>query len=216
MTNPKTGLQFGSVVEKNILIDASQFENRNVKLRIRNTSGDPAFDLHNFANEIASTFEQKGYSVVDSNDFGMLIDINVTYSGQVSKNLSTEFGFLGAGGGGLASASIASNQAIGAGAGILAGAALGSIVGSYITDDTYIVVAYVSLGLIEPDRGKEKTTIVFSSSKNKSTKERTGFKPFRQRISTGISVFAGGRNVPQSRIANEVRNRFKRIISDVI
>lgn len=216
VVDPKTGLQFGSVIEKNILLDATQFENRNVKVRIRNTSGDPAFDLHRFMGELKSAFGSKGYTVTDGGDYGMLIDVNVTYSGQVSRNLSGEFGFLGASAGGLSGAVIASDQAVGATAGVLAGATLGSILGSYVTDDTYIVVAYVSLGVTEPERGKEKTTIVFSSSQKKKKEERTGFKPFRQRITTGISVFAGGRNVPQSGIASQVRQRFKRIISDVI
>jgi hypothetical protein len=56
----------------------------------------------------------------------------------------------------------------------------------------------------------------FSSSKKKKIEEDSGFKPFCQRITTGIAVFAGGRNTPQSSVASEVRKRFIRIISDVI
>ena len=215
VVNPKTGLQFGSVIEKNILLDASQFENKKVKVRIRNTSGDRAFNLYQFKGKLNKAFESKGYLVTEVGNYGMLIDVNVTYSGQVSRNLSKEFGFLGASAGGLSGASIATNKGIGAAAGILAGATLGSVVGSYVTEDTYIVVANVSLGVAEARRGKKKTTIVFGSSK-KEKDEDSGFKPFRQRITTGIAVFAGGRNTPQHAIASEVRERFVRIISDVI
>lgn len=216
VVDPETGLQFGSVIEKNILLDASQFENKKVKIRIRNTSGDPAFDLDRFYGDLASAYGGKGYLVTDTNDYGMLIDVNVTYSGQVSRNLSGEFGFLGAAAGGLTGAGVARNQTLGASAGVVAGATLGSIIGSYVTDDTYIVIAYVSLGVVEPERGKQSSTIVFSSSQDTKKEEKTGFRPFRQRINTGISVYAGGRNVPQSGIASQVRQRFKRILSDVI
>jgi len=75
---------------------------------------------------------------------------------------------------------------------------------------------YSERGITEQGRGKRKTTIRFSSSQKKDEDKQAGFKPFRQKVTTGISVFAGGRNIPQSRIAVQVRERFKRIISDVI
>jgi hypothetical protein len=216
VVDPNTGLQYGSIIEKNIVIDSSQFENNKIKVRTRNTSGDQAFDLHTFIGQLKSSYESKGYVVTEGNDYGMLIDVNVTYSGQASQNMSSQFGFLGAAAGGLGGAARSNNQLLAATTGIIAGATLGSIIGSYVTEDTYIIVANVSLGIVEPKQGKKETTIVFSSSKKKTKKEDTGFKSFRQRISTGISVFAGGRNTPQSEITEGVRQRFTRIISDVI
>ena len=46
--DPETGLMLGSAVERNIVIDASQFENRTIKLNLRNASGDPSYDLTRF------------------------------------------------------------------------------------------------------------------------------------------------------------------------
>ena len=37
--NPRTGVAEGSAIQKNIFIDPSQFENKKVKVSIRNTSG---------------------------------------------------------------------------------------------------------------------------------------------------------------------------------
>lgn len=216
VVDPNTGLQYGSIIEKNIVVDASQFENNKVKVRIRNTSGDTEFDLYTFIGQLNSSYENKGYEITEGNDYGLLIDVNVTYSGQTSQNMASQFGFLGAATGGLIGANRDSNQVIAATAGTVAGATLGSIVGSYVTEDTYIVVANVSLGIVDPKQGKKETTIVFSASKKKTEEENSGFRPFRQRISTGIAVFAGGRNAPQSKITDEVRRRFTRIISDVI
>ncbi len=45
VVDSETGLQIGSAIEKNIVIDSSQFTDRRMKLRIRNSSGDPAYDL---------------------------------------------------------------------------------------------------------------------------------------------------------------------------
>ena len=215
VSDPATGLQYGSVIQKNIFVDPAQFENRNIKLRIRNTSGDPAFNLHSFRSTIENAYRSKGYVVTSSNNYGMLVDVNVTYSGQVSRNMSKEFGFLGAAGGGLLGASGRGGGVAVAG-GVVAGATLGAIVGSYNTEDTYIIVAQVNLGVTDAKRGKKTTSITFGESKSSKKEEDSGFKPFRQRISTGISVFAGGRNVPQRNIVDGVRRRISRIISDVI
>ncbi len=214
--DPNTGLQFGSVIEKNIVVDAVQFSNRKVKVRIRNTSGDPTFDLHTFIGQLERSYESKGYEIAVEDDYGLLIDVNVTYSSQMSQNMSSQFGFLGAAAGGLAGAAQERDQVILATAGVVTGAALGSIVGSYSTEDTYIIIAYVSLGVLDTKRGTKKTTIVFSSSNQEAEEEDAGFKAFRQRIETGISVFAGGRNIQQNEIADEVRQRITRIIADVI
>jgi hypothetical protein len=66
------------------------------------------------------------------------------------------------------------------------------------------------------ERGTRETTIVFSASDTEEEEVQTGIKAFRDTIGTGIAVYAGGRNVTQSRIAENVRQRFVRILSDVI
>jgi hypothetical protein len=79
VVDPQTQLQYGSVVERNILIDSSQFKNKKLKLRIRNISGDTAFDLHGFRTRLENSYTSKGYEVANSDDFGLLVDINVVY-----------------------------------------------------------------------------------------------------------------------------------------
>jgi len=216
VVEPDTGLQYGSVIEHNIVVDASQFENRMVKVNIRNTSGDPAFDLRSFQTSLEQAYKAKGYEPVGGDEeFGILIDINVMYSGQVSRNRIGSFAFLGGAGGGIAGAAIGdSNVATAAGA--LSGVALGTILGSYVTEDTYIVIADVTLGVIDVERGERETTIVFSASQKEERREKSGFKSFRERVNTGIAVYAGGQNISQSRISSGVRQRSLIILSDVI
>ena len=218
--DPDTGLQMGSVVERSIVTDPSFYRNRKIKVRIRNTSGDVAFNLKRFANLINDAYAETGYQPSKRDDFGLLVDVNVKYSGQIQTNLSTEFGFLGAAAGGLAGA--ARGEAIAAAAGTIAGATLGAIIGSFITDDTYIIVAEVTFGIVGGTPKRDGKRIRFSRSISghpedaeelEERRKRRGFAKTRQ---TSIAVFAGGRNVRQAEIAGMVRDRFVRIIRDVI
>ena len=215
VVDPATGLQYGSVIEKNLLVDASQFSDKSIKVNIRNTSGDPAFDLHGFRAALENAYRAKGYEPTRSAEFAILIDINVMYSGQISQNMTNEFGFLGAAGGGVAGAAIGGDTT-GAVAGILSGLAIGVIVGSHVSEDTYIVVAQMKMAIKDWERGTRETTIVFSASDTEEEEVQTGIKAFRDTIGTGIAVYAGGRNVTQSRFAENVRQLFVRILSDVI
>ena len=217
VVDPETGLQMGSMTSKNIVVDSSQFENRKIKLNIRNTSGDSAFDLYNFRTNLEKALNMKGYQPTKDDDIGVLLDVNVRYSGQATKDRAKEFGLLGAAGGGLAGYDRSGNF-VGTGVGVLAGATIGAIIGSFVRDETYLVVADVVIGIIDPVRGTTSKTIIMDSSPLiKDEKEvRTGIRSFSQRLGTQIAVYAGGRNTSQGAIAEAVRQRFLRILSDVI
>ena len=102
--NPDTGLQIGSVVEKSLVTDASFYKNKTIKVRTRNTSGDVAFDLREFTDRLRTSYSAAGYTPTDKDDFGLLVDVNVIYSGQIQTNLADEFSFLGGAAGGIAGA----------------------------------------------------------------------------------------------------------------
>lgn len=216
-----TGLQFGSAIARNFVTDASFYPNKKIKIRTRNTSGDTAFDLGGFAASLRAAFAAKGYQPTQDDDFGLLVDVNVMRSGQIQRNMSSEFGFLGGAAGGLTGAAASRGGSIETTAGTIAGATLGSIIGSYVTDDTYIIIAQVTFGEVK-DVKKSKRRITFSRSaktryededKDDQTRRKRGF---RNSWVNRVAVFAGGRNVPQSRVAGEVRERMIRIVSDII
>jgi hypothetical protein len=218
--NPDTGLQIGSVVKKSLVTDASFYKNKTIKVRTRNTSGDVAFDLREFTNRLRTSYSAAGYTPTDKDDFGLLVDVNVIYSGQIQTNLADEFAFLGGAAGGIVGAR--SDARFGTAIGALGGATLGNVIGSFITDDTYIIVASVTFGVIKGLRKREGKTITFSRSiignleEHEEIKERRKKRGFKWTHSTRISVFAGGRNVRQSEISEMVRQRFVRIIRDII
>jgi hypothetical protein len=124
--DPKTGLMFGSRIERQrtLVTDASFYSNRKIKVRTRNTSGDVAFGLKQFTEKLRAAYAANGYEPTTKDDFGLLIDINVRYSGQFQTNLASEFAFLGFVGGGLAGAA-KSGDNFGTAAGAAAGATVG-------------------------------------------------------------------------------------------
>ncbi len=215
--NPDTGLMYGSVVEKNFVTDPSFYKNRKLKVRIRNTSGDQAFDLDGFRRQIESAYAETGYEPTSGDDFGILVDVNVRYSGQVQTNLAEEFGFLGAAAGGLAGAHRRDGDLVTV-TGAVAGATLGSLLGSFVTDDTYIIVTGVTVGIVGGQAQREGKRITFSRSTDgsKVSNEDTSRRGLKSTHRTGVSVYAGGRNTRQSVIAGEVRARMVRIIRDII
>ena len=207
-----TGLQIGSTIERNIVVDPSLFQNSGVKLRIRNTSGQTDFGIKRFRQRLLSAFAATGYDTNPGDDFGILIDVNVMYAGQASTNLGAEFAFLGGATGGLA---VGSGNLATAGA-VIGGATLGAIVGSYITQDTYMIVSEVTIGVIDQRRGKSKKTLVFGASKRKKSKRKRAYKGFARQSRTKIAVYAGGTNISPGQVAAQVNQRLVSIIGDVI
>lgn len=215
-----SGLMIGSTVERNIVTDASFHKNRKVKVRIRNTSGDTAFDMHGFRSQIESAYEGIGFEPTSEEDFGILIDVNVQYSGQIQTNMAMEYGFLGGASGGLAGASIGTTRTDAA-IGAVSGATLGSIIGSYVTDDTYIIVTNVTVAtVVDRSSKKPSKTITFSRSRQtdeeKEEDENRSKRGLKRSVQTGVAVYAGGRNTSQSEIAGLVRQRIARIVGNII
>lgn len=213
----KTGLQFGSQIEHNIFIDPSQFRNKAIKITTRNVSGDQAYQLSSFNKDLYNAFSSKGYVPTTSDSFGIKLDINVLYSGQIQQNMASQFAFLGGAAGGISG--YRSDTRAGTATGVLVGATLGSILGSYVTDDTYVIVAEVSFGVTDSigDAQTDKKTITFGSSPQLQEENiPTNYKPFREVLRTKIAVFAGGRNVSQQQIAEQVKQRLISIVSDSI
>ena len=212
-----SGIQMGSVVEKNIFIDSSQFQNRTLKLAVRNISGDNLYMMSPFSSNLKAAFANKGYIPTDSDSFGIKVDLNVLYSGHVQRNMAAQYGFLGGAAGGVAG--YRSNSPAGTAAGVIAGATLGAILGSYVTDDTYVVVAEVSIGVTDSlgeDNNNKKTITFGASPKMQEEFIPKNFRPFREVLRTKIAVFAGGSNTQQQQISEQVRLRLLGIVSDAI
>ena len=213
ISDTETGLQYGSIIEKSFFIDSSQFENNKIKISARNVSGDGNYNIRSFINTLEKSFVEKGYKLGSQEDFGIKFDIIIEYSGHVQKNMSAQFGFLGAAVGGIGG--YRSEAKAGEAIGILAGATVGAIAGSYITEDTYIIITRVSIGVVDSVT-KHKKVVTFDSSPKLQEEEHSSIKAFEQVMTTKVAVFAGGRNVKQTEIIQGVKRRLQSILSDII
>ncbi|PCI41522.1 MAG: hypothetical protein COB46_03225 [Rhodospirillaceae bacterium] len=213
----KTGLLFGSAIDGNLITDASFYTNRSLKVRTRNTSGDTTFNLSDFTQDLVAAYEAKGYEPTQKDGFGLLMDINVLYSGQAQSTQSTQLGIIGALMGSTYGGATQKGNILAS----ITGATLGHILGSYITDDTYMVVAEVTFGVVKKYRISKKR-VTFSRSKKLANiddpdwDEKVYARGFKETFTTQFTVYAGGRNVKQSEIADEVRKRAVRIAADYI
>ena len=215
VVDPESGLQYGAVIERNLMVDASQFADRRLKLRLRNSSGDVVFDLAGLRQALEGAYHAKGYAPGSDDAFGLLLDVNLLYSGQTSETLATQYGFLGAAAGGIGGRYSGIDS--GTTTGTVAGAALGAVLGSYVSDDTYIVVAEVTLAVPDERSGQSERVIQFGVDDDaESRSENTGRRRFDETLGTRIAVYAGGRNTAQAEIVAEVRRRLAHILADVI
>lgn len=217
VTDDETGLMYGSAIQDNLVTDASFYSNRKIKVRSRNTSGDPAFGLDAFTGDLNTAYAQKGYEPTTADDFGLMMDINVIYSGQAQTTRVGGFSLIGA----LLGMSYGGQTQRGLVTGTVIGAELGDIIGRYDTQDTYMVVANVTFAVMKPYR-QSRRRVTFSRSEkiddldDPNEDDTVIMRSIKKSYSTQIAVYAGGRNVAQSDIAEHVRQRTMRIVADFI
>lgn len=219
VVDPDTGLMYGSRISNRLFIDAGQFANRKIKVDIRNVSGDTAFDMRDMQAQLENALAARGYDPVRDDSFGIKFDLLVRYSGQVSRSRAAEFGLLGAAAGGVGGVAAAGDDTRNAAIGAVSGATLGTIIGSYNTVDTYIMVAdmRVSVRKLDDDEGAQRSITFSRSSRRIDDKKKTKpFESYYNSWSTDVAVYAGGNNTPQAMIADEVRARMIRIAGDFL
>ena len=149
----RTNRMYGMRSDKTLFVDPSLYPNRRLKLTLRNMSGDPVWDLDATRETLYRGYVDKGYERSDGNDFGIKIDLNVIRSQQFDYDMTTQYGFLGAGAGaGLGGVAGgvrdgASGVALGTAGGMAVGAALGTLAVYFTTDSIYVVITEATFGV---------------------------------------------------------------------
>lgn len=217
--DPETGLMYGSTIDRHLVTDPSFYRNSKIKVRTRNTSGDLAFGLREFTNDLNKAYAEKGYEPTEKDDFGLIMDVNVMYSGHIQHTAASTFSFLGAAAGQIYGAR--SKAAYGNDMGLVTGATLGAILGNHVTEDTYMIIARVTFGSVKKSKQSQKTVTFSRSEKLKNIddldeEDKVYKKGFKKTYTTQVAVYAGGLNVSQREIAEEVRRRMIRIVGDYI
>lgn len=217
----KTGYSYGAVKTGEFIADPSMFRNARLKLRIRNTTGDSALDIYAFRQQLEQTYSGLGYEITDGSDFGILLDVNVRYFGQITDTLPEEYTFLTSTAGmvvgsapGIQSGKPA-DIVTGMAAGGVIGTAVGEIIRNYVTEETFIIISSVTLATVMPEVIRDESVISFTTGK-KIKEKKINFKGFRSRDIINLAVYAGGTMADKSDIIDEVRVRYLRILKDII
>jgi outer membrane lipoprotein SlyB len=207
----------GSVVSGSFFADSSQFRNNQVKLRLRDTSGDEFFSISRLKKNVVTGLELAGYNVTSNDDFGILIDVNVRkISRGVDASSNSGVGVL-LGGVVGAEASSGNNSGISSVSGMIVGAVAGNSIETVIrkagSKQTFILRADVNIGISESDSNSE-AEIIIGQSKFKKSPTMSTYNAFSMTDSLEVVVYGGGNKADV--VITAIENRLGRILSSIL
>ena len=197
MVEFENGLFIGSSVQNSIVVDPFLFSDRRLKVRTRNSSGDTAFDMPALQREVTGQLYTEGYLPADATGYGLLLDLNLVYSGQETDDRATEGALVG----GVLGHELAADESPKGSAkigGALLGAVIGDAVGRAASQDTYFSTVEVTLLVID--------------TKNSTNGERNIFNEYH----STVEVSAGGARTSQYEVAEAMRKRVTKILLEML
>lgn len=212
--------KIGSATSKNVFIDASQFANRTVKVRLRNSSGDPSIDVSRIRGAVESGLRAAGYQIGEQN-FGILVDVNLYFMNSVAQGRQRASNEVGALLGGVAGYEMAKRPGgVGAGSGALlgaiAGATLQEVLRSNNEYDTYLVLSDVNIGVVKQEN-KKKDFFVIGGNRIEQREEENGtFESFAMRETLKVAVYAGDKRERRAQVMDAIQDRLARVLSNLI
>jgi outer membrane lipoprotein SlyB len=217
----RKGFQIGSMTSKNLFVDSSQFANRTIKLRLRNSSGDTALDVVRLRNSIETGLRNAGYQISDR-DFGIVMDVNA-YQMQTAlrANVRSNSGIGALLGGvvGYETARRPGGIASGSGAiiGAVAGAAIEEIINSHGETATYLALCEVNIGVVRKEYKKQDRFVIGGNKiEHREDEEQDAFTNFVRREDVRIAVFAGDDVTKANQTVDAVLERLGRVIANLI
>lgn len=213
--------QIGSATSKNVFITPDQFANKSVRVRLRNSSGDPDFSPAQMRTLVENGLSNAGYKVVNDNA-GIVVDVNLYFVGNVTSGRQRAGNEVGALLGAVAGYEL-SKGAGGIGAG--SGAILGAIAGATLQDvirvnsenDTYVVLCDVNIGVVRQEsKNKDSFVIGGNRMEHKPDDERGTFESFAIRDTVKVSVYAGDKRENRARVTQAIQDRLARVVANLI
>lgn len=215
------GFKIGSATSKTLFIDSSQFANRVVKLRIRNSSGDPAMDIGNIRNRLENGLRSAGYEISDKG-FGIVVDVNAYFMNSVANGRSRASNEIGALLGAVAGYEATKKSGgMGEGSGIVLGAIVGATLQEVIRSsseyDAYVVLCDVNIGVIRQENRKKDVFIIGGNKiEHQEDDEKSTFESFALRETVKVAVYAGDTREKYSSTINAIHDRLAGIVANMI
>lgn len=213
--------QIGSATSKNVFITSDQFANKSVRIRLRNSSGDPDFSPAQMRMLVENSLSNAGYRVVNDNA-GIVVDVNLYFVGNVVSGRQRAGNEVGALLGAVAGYEL-SKGAGGIGAG--SGAILGAIAGATLQDvirvntenDTYVVLCDVNIGVVRQE-SKSKDSFVIGGNRMEHLRddERSTFESFAIKDTVKVSVYAGDKRSNRAMVIQAIQDRLARVVANLI
>lgn len=219
--------KIGSATSGNIFVDPSQFANRTVKVRLRNSSGDPSIDVSHIRAAVESGLRAAGYQIGEQ-DFGILVDINLYFMNTVAQGRQRASNEVGALLGGVAGYELAKRPGgVGAGSGALlgaiAGATLQEVLRSHTEYDTHLVLSDVNIGVLRQEHKKKDFFVIGGNrieqreAADKGNGNGNGtFESFAMRETVKVAVYAGDRRERRAQVMDAIQERLARVLSNLI
>lgn len=218
---PGSAFRIGSATSKNLFIDSTQFANRVVKVRVRNSSGDPSLDITRIRSSVEAGLRAAGYTVSDTN-FGIVLDVNLYFMNSVTVGRRSASNEVGALLGGVTGYEL-SKGAGGIGAG--SGAILGAIAGATLQDvirannemDSYLAVCDVNIGVVkQANRSKDFFVIGGNRIEKEENQPNGTFESFALRETVKVSVYAGDQRERRGFVLDAIQDRLARVVANLI
>lgn len=213
--------RIGSATSKNIFVDPTQFTNRVVKLRLRNSSGDPGIDMTKVRASVEQGIRSAGYTVGESN-FGLVLDVNLYFMNSVAlgrQRASNEVGLLLGGVTGYELTKRSGGLGAGSGAivGAIAGASLQEVLRSNTEYDSYLAVCDVNIGVVKQENKKQDSFVIGGNRMEHRLQDENGtFESFAMRETVKVSVYAGDRRERRPFVIDAIQDRLARVVSNLI
>ncbi len=218
----KQGLQIGSATSKNLFIDSSQFYNRTVKLRMRNSSGDAAVDVTRLRARIESGLRAAGYEISDK-DFGIVFDVNIfQIKSALASRVSNSRGLGVLLGGVVGYEAAKGSGGISKGAGVIlggvAGAALEEVIRNHGKRATFLALCDVNIGVLRKDSTSGDSFVIGGNEiQRRSNKvDKTTFTDFSRSETVRVAVYAGDDAKQSERTIKVLIDRLGRVVANLL
>ncbi|WP_035225400.1 complement resistance protein TraT [Paracidovorax oryzae] len=212
--------KIGSATSKNVFVDPGQFANRTVKLRLRNSSGDPSIDVSAIRGAMESGLRAAGYQIGEQN-FGILVDVNLYFMNSVAQGrqrASNELGMLLGGVAGYEMAKRPGGTGPGSGAllGAVAGATLQEVLRANNEYDSYLVLSDVNVGVVKQENRKKDFFVIGGNRIEQRQEDNGTFESFAMRETVKVAVYAGDRRERRGQVMDAIQDRLARVLSNLL
>lgn len=217
------GFQIGSATSRNLFIDSTQFPNHTIKLRLRNSSGDPSLDVTALRQSVETGLRSAGYTVSDQN-FGIVVDVNAfQLQTAAASNVTSNSGLGMLLGSVVGYESAKRSGRIGGGSGAIVGAVAGSLLEDVLrnhgTRATYLALCDVNIGVIRQESTKNDRFVIGGNKIERSKGddlEKDTFSGFAMRETVRVAVYAGDSPDRVYQTVGAIVDRLGRVIANLL